>query len=1612
MYKINELKVKYYITTGPKFERKYKDEEPFFTRYPLQQNQSHICLDLIKLIMCREINIYSVEEYRYLHPKKQGYLKITKKTFLPIVSDSITLQIQLKEPEPQEYTELVKVSHDLELKINEFREIKAKIKEVVDEKRIDLYFLYAFAMEENKKVDKNCIISYHLEIAKLCGIFKNSKKSFNAIFEAANDIKLKDAIRQEPKIIHISCHGRKPENDDNDYALVLENRGRIQKLGKREIEQLLASVQEKLKNIDLVVLSSCHSEVAGKLFLKYGVKNVIYINKKFEISNTASLDFDISFYQKLIDCQTLKSAFSNTIQELLKQERDNFKDKENILCCCSVHKIHDKHCYLSDKKQKEKIHKELHVKTCNCKFEEFCMHNKNCEILIGVNNFNKCNKKKNNKINVEKINNHYKICCGCDKDVKDLHHFGESFRFILEGQDDKSGDIIIYGDNKEGKFQYNKNCHIVEDIEDYKDNFLFLIERREKVLDIYDIISDLNPKEHFIIIYGEAGVGKFNFSKSVCIYLKERKVIHNFITLKIVRSIDIIISQLPHKTSTEEKYIFIIEIDNELQTPINLVNEILADNRIVDRDFFFFILLNTKEDKIDTKIENNQKSTKIINLKNLSLQKALQLYDELRIVYRYKKNYLKEEEKKELIRLIGHSRKEMLPLLKIIEKKNRYDDVVQHIKEKKSKKESVKGELKSFIESQGGEIIFLLYILNRGLSSSFLKLFDPEIEKFLKGKYTYQINGIWKISNSDIQYNDYIQLIQLDKKEKWIKKCLEIYANILFHCIKNIHKNEQQNYFKTLDIYYYYDYFYETKGFWKTFHDEIYENNRSQYENIIKNENINLEDISANIYNLFDLNIETIFKLYSEDEIIREYLEQIIISLPRLFMKKENELKNILKKCINIFDVLKNKLNSDNNYNYEDNINTNNIKTIIEKNVLRLKLFSIILQDNNDINYEIFDELGDEGDKGMAYAYFIQGLKITNIISKLPKYEITNKSKQNRFKDYIAKAKELFDNAKKYFINSTMKSYCFYHLGNLEYEIKEYDKAEKYYNSGKELKKTEEFIKGLLNLKLAKLIIENIHNNVNNKQKFEEVIQDIMNMKDIRFINAAKELQKEMEEKLLPDIVMLNSNPLLRGENYNNKLTNKIQACPNNQYYLLHKISCREDIKTNLIIKYNILNEDNLREAFSGKGRILIIQSDDYNDDGDILLESSTGKSYSLSKNYFTKIKKINYDILILCFINSGKLIEYFQNKIKYLITFDDSCNNIFNEIRDESLLEYNKRCIEFLEHFIVNITKNDIQHAFDQAYDTFKANFKLFCKQKSDYKEYEKINYITLTVNNRMNRVKKNEYIILETGIKNIQFIPYSLLEDLKDKFSYFSDYSNDISQIIKKIMEDYDMNYLDLIEKKNRSISIYLVFPNDREIHVSEKVKFTIKNLVSYEIMRFLFRRHRVFNSQLFKFYKDYNCYSKSITKLLKKRYEDPSGLGVIIIKLKKKMKEHKPIPGFLYIYLLNNQISTKEIMFTITNKNKGFDNQDDSEDKSGKKKRRKKKGNTTFQKHKIKNWDKSSSNSNSNSKMSKNDSNSLSQHTKNEKIKEYEEKSLGFTVYSHEESEDDDGYLSQDN
>ena len=1601
MNRINELKVFYDLTKGPKRQKIYKDSAPFFIRYYLEPNQTNINLNLLKRIISTEINPYTIEEFRYYHPIKKGYMRITNNTFLPIKFKSIFLQIQLKEPEPEELIQLEKIKKDLESKIKEYEDLKNRFKEVVDDKKIDLFFLYAFPMEETENIELNSIITYHLEIAKLDSLYKNSKKGFNAIFESCNKNKLEEAIRAMPKIIHISCHGKDP---NKGYALVLEDKGNKFELPKKELEDMLKNLTKQLQNIDLVVLSSCHSEVAGNLFYKYGVKNVIYIDENFPVSNTASLNFAIAFYQKLIDCYSIKYAFDRTIEELTDKDKDI---KNDYKCCCYIHKHRD-NCCLKNESLKDHIHKLFHVE-CTCHYEEFNRHNNNCIIISNAKTYNKSkNRNKNEKILIKEIDSDTSIiCCGCDQDKKYLHHKGETFKFKYKGQNAKSSNTIVYGDNKDGVFKKNKNCYIVQHLSDYKDNFLYLIGRRDKVKEIADIIRDEDSEKHFIIIHGEKDIGKFNFAKSTCIYLFERNIINNFY-IKRARSIDVIKGQIDKKFE-EGKYVFIIEIDIELQSPINLVYEILNEKKLFDKRFYFFILLRTTKDKIE--INQNGEKYKLIPLSTLTPQKALQLLGELANLHSLKKNYLTDEQLEKLVQKKKYLRKEMLPLLKIINSHDNFDSVLEELKDTTVKKNTSKNDINNFLE-RAGNIIFLLYIMDKGLPFSVILLYDPNFENIIKSKksdkYFCRMNhNNWKISKSEIHYDDITPIITDDKRKELVEKCLEIFAKLLFHLIQKNHKIQQQKYFKALDYEFYFDYFFENQEFWKTFNIEKYEEcfkkdkNYEVYENIISNNEINLEDTRDNIYNLFETNMETIKKLYSEKDNTKEYLEQILIMLPRLFMKKESEIKNILKKSKDFLNIM---------------------KEINPKNILRINLFSIMFSENNEINCKEFDNLN-KNEK--AYDYFINGIRINHIIYKYFRFELIKETKKSKLIEDISSAISSFETAKNEFENTTMKAHCYYHIGNLFYKKKKFEEAEKSYKNGKSLKNISEFIKGLLNLKLGKLFIENIHNEASNKQKFEEIIQDIMNMTDIRFINEGKELTKEMKEKFLPDIILLNSNPLIREENFS-LLNNKIQAAPNNQYYLMNKLYDRNDLNTNLIIKYKVLNEENLREAFSGKGKILILQSDDYNDAGDIFLESYLGKSYSLSNKYFSKILKINYDILILCFINSDKIIELLENKIKYLITFDGSVKSVFNEIGNQAILEYNKLSIDFLEHFIVNIASNDINTAFDGAYKTFESSFRKFCKKKTDSLEYEKIKFINLTINQQNNRNKKSSVIINNTGKKNIQFIPYPLLKELPLKFSIFSDLNNDISQIIKVIMQNYENNYYDIVERKKKSIEINIIKPNDPSIQLFDKIELTTKQLIVYEIMRFLFRHHEFFNPLLFKFYKNDKCYMKDLSKLKKLREENSSGLGVIVIKLKKESKNNyfEILPRFLYLYLLNGPGSKKAINCIINdkiNQNRN-DSDDDSDNKKGKNKKGKKNYNSS-KKWKNKNSDKFSSSKKlkEDLKLEKDNPNSKSHLAinKSRKMKEFEDEISGFTVYEHYDDDEDeedencniDGFSSQE-
>jgi hypothetical protein len=104
-------------------------------------------------------------------------------------------------------------------------------------------------------------------------------------------------MKNKTKILHISAHGYY----DGNYSLNvenLENNGQRKIISIYELEKILKKCKNNISQIDLVIVLTCYSEDFSDLFLKYGAKNVIYINRETEIMDRISVLF-VKFFIKI-----------------------------------------------------------------------------------------------------------------------------------------------------------------------------------------------------------------------------------------------------------------------------------------------------------------------------------------------------------------------------------------------------------------------------------------------------------------------------------------------------------------------------------------------------------------------------------------------------------------------------------------------------------------------------------------------------------------------------------------------------------------------------------------------------------------------------------------------------------------------------------------------------------------------------------------------------------------------------------------------------------------------------------------------------------------------------------------------------------------------------------------------------------------------------------------------------------------------------------------------------------------------------------------------------------------------------------------------------------------
>ena len=220
----------------------------------------------------------------------------------------------------------------------------------------DLIYLYASPTVCNGKEEPNPI-SYREEIEIILNIMKKKGKKFNCLFECIGSKSLKEILsNKKTKVLHISSHGKinRKTGDKWEYSLVIEDFEEKSKFGeKKEMNEqslrgLLNWVSHKIKDIDVVILSTCHSGGLHELFKEHKPKNIIYVDKKTKIGDYTSVKFTDYFYQELLDGCPIEDCYNISIKKL-KCDTDILY--YNVDRCCCNHK-HSEKCLFSGSKTK------------------------------------------------------------------------------------------------------------------------------------------------------------------------------------------------------------------------------------------------------------------------------------------------------------------------------------------------------------------------------------------------------------------------------------------------------------------------------------------------------------------------------------------------------------------------------------------------------------------------------------------------------------------------------------------------------------------------------------------------------------------------------------------------------------------------------------------------------------------------------------------------------------------------------------------------------------------------------------------------------------------------------------------------------------------------------------------------------------------------------------------------------------------------------------------------------------------------------------------------------------------------------------------------------------
>ena len=602
--KIYMLNVEYYVTKGVLHQR--INSKPFLSYLTKDFFNKEDIFDLIN----REkiLTEYILDDIKYFNNEKNLFQIITNENIK--FGEKLILEFHILEKKCNLSMNLKLAKEYFE---NEIIKIKNKINKLTDSsKKYDLIYLYASPIinisSKGDLLDCESPISYMNEIRIILELMKNNRKQFNCKFECIDEKVLEDVIiNNKTKILHISSHGA---FNGKNYSLIIEN---LRKYGERKaidynkLEMILKSGDINIKKIDLVILTTCYSEDFGKLFLKYGAKNVIYLNRETEVLVRISVLFVKYFYQNMLEGKSIEESYIKTL-ELMELNKEIIKYNDES-CCCNHYHL-DK-CELRDSDNRKYIHKNIHLKKieiCKCNYKMSNYHKDDCEYAKLFENdiINKgTNKEINPKQKIRKDNN-LKIMCCCNNSIQ----HNEILKIIYETRDYNSY-IKLFKLNGNGELNINSTIKFYYDNE----KFSFTLGRRDIIGKIFNKIMN---NENYVILYGEKDLLKTDFAESLCVYLYERKIISDYEIFKINNEFDFeyMKEQLRENNNKNniKKNVKIIKFNFDIESEdykksfdylYNIYDEFCCMN---NNDYYFIFIFDTEDNNINNIKDNINKN--------------------------------------------------------------------------------------------------------------------------------------------------------------------------------------------------------------------------------------------------------------------------------------------------------------------------------------------------------------------------------------------------------------------------------------------------------------------------------------------------------------------------------------------------------------------------------------------------------------------------------------------------------------------------------------------------------------------------------------------------------------------------------------------------------------------------------------------------------------------------------------------------------------------------------------------------------------------------------------------------------------------------------------------